>query len=338
MTIIDTHAHWTPERYRSAVRERGQWHGLDSTVGEMESSGFLMSVGQRIADMDALGVDMQVLSPTAGFYQYQNTPAETIAIARECNDEIAEVVAQEPARFLGVGTLPMQEVTLATAELKRAVGSLRLKGVVIADHVNGHLYDEDVYRPFWAEVERLGAVVFFHQGRQRFFTRVGRYHLDNTVGNLADRALLFGILVAGGVLDRFPGLKLLLGHAGGYAAFGAGRMDKAAKALEADNRETGSGKYVPPYKATPVYSSPASGSPGSYLRHLFFDSCTFTEATLRFLIDAVGSDRVVFGTDAPTPMVLTDGVRWIEGLKSVTPEEKQAILHENAAKLFGVES
>lgn len=335
MTVIDTHAHWTPERYRRAVTAHGSWHGLDSRVGELESSGFRMSVDERIADMDALGVDVQVLSPTAGFYQYDNAVDTAAEIARECNDEIADVVSRAPGRFLGLATLPMQELSVAIAELKRATNELRLRGIVIGDHVNGRLLDEPEYLPFWAEVERLGAIVFFHQGPDRLYPSIGRYHLDNTIGNLVDRAMLFAVLACGGVLDRHPRLKLLLGHAGGYAAFGAARMDKAAGAFPADRRDGLDDSYVAPYRSTPEYRAAAAGPPTSYLRRFFFDSCTFTAITLRFLIDVVGRDRVVLGTDAPTPMVLTDGPRWIRGLDVLTDAEKRAILEENAAALFG---
>lgn len=336
MPVIDTHAHWTPERYRAAIAADGTWYGLDETVGELEHFGFRMNLEERIADMDALGVDIQVISPTAGFFQYDNDPATAAAIARECNDEIADVVSRAPERFVGLATLPMQDVDAAVAELRRSKDDLGLKGAMVADHVNRVLYDDERFVPFWAEAERLGAVIFFHQGQgqQRFYGGVGRLHLDNSIGNLADRALTFGTLASGGVLDRFPGLKLLLAHAGGYVAFATARMDKAAGAFPPD-RDNGS--YVAPYPSyPPEYESAASQPPSAYLRRFHYDSCTFTPETLRFLVDTVGADRVAFGTDAPATMVLTDGVRWIDGLDCLTDAEKRAILADTPAQLFGL--
>lgn len=334
MTVIDTHAHWTPERYRRAVEAEGQWYGLGSTVGELENSGFCMSIEERIADMDALGVDMQLLSPTVGFYQYANELETTTTIARECNDEIAYVVSEHSDRFLGLGTLPMQDVDAAIAELERVVG-MGLNGVIVSDHVNGRLYDEPEFDRFWAAAERLGAVVFFHQGSDRRY-QVGRYHLDNSIGNLVDRTLVFAILAAGGALDRHPDLKLLLGHAGGYTAFGAARMDKAAGYFEEDRR--GDGKYTAPYKATPDYAAPASQPPSSYLNRFFYDCCTFTGASLRFLIDTVGADRVVLGTDSPAPMVVTNAVEWLDSIECLTDDERHAILAANPSRMLGLDA
>jgi aminocarboxymuconate-semialdehyde decarboxylase len=336
LPVIDTHAHWTPERYRAAIAADGAWYGLDETVGELEHFGFRMNLDERIADMDALGVDIEVISPTAGFFQYDNDPATAARIARECNDEIAEVVSRAPERFVGLSTLPMQDIDAAVAELRRSMEELGLKGAMVADHVNRVLYDEERFVPFWTEAERLGAVIFFHQGQgqQRFYGGVGRLHLDNSIGNLADRALTFGTLVSGGVLDRFPGLNLLLAHAGGYTVFATARMDKAAGAFPLDRDDSG---YIAPYPSKPPeYHSPASHPPSAYLRRFYYDSCTFTPETLRFLVDAVGADRVALGTDAPATMVLTDGVRWIESLDCLTDAEKQAILVDTPAQLFGL--
>ncbi len=231
MSVTDLHAHVTPQRFRDAIRDGRTWHGLDESVGELDVPGFRKPVDVRLRDMDEMGVDIQAVSPNAGFYQYDNDPAVAAEIARECNDEIAEMCSAHPSRFVGLGTLPMQDVPAAIDELRRVMGDLRFKGVMVDDHVNGRTWDEPEFEPFWSAVESLGAVVFFHQGSATVVThRIDRYHLANSVGNLTERALTFGALVGGGVMDRFPRLKLLLGHAGGYVAFGAARMDKAWEA------------------------------------------------------------------------------------------------------------
>jgi aminocarboxymuconate-semialdehyde decarboxylase len=235
---IDLHAHVTPQRFQSAIRQRGEWHGLTEEVGELEVPGFRLGVSDRLRDMDAVGVAIQAVSPNAGFYQYDKDVETTATIARDCNDEIAEMCDQHPDRFVGLATLPMQDVPAAIAELRRVMLELGFKGVMVDDHVNGRTWDEPEFESFWAAVEDLGAVTFFHQGSATIVTRrIDRYHLANSVGNLTERALTFGALVGGGVLDRHLRLKLLLGHAGGYAAFGAARMDRAweaARQLVAD--------------------------------------------------------------------------------------------------------
>jgi aminocarboxymuconate-semialdehyde decarboxylase len=332
VSVIDFHAHWTPMRYRTAIAECGNWLSLGPDVGELYNSGFAMTLDERIADMDALGVDIQVLSPTDGFYQYDNDLATTVAVAQACNDEIAEIVASHPGRILGLGTLPMQDTGAAVAELERVVRDLGLTGVMIGDHVNGATYDDARFTAFWEAANELGPLVFFHQGVACRYT-FDRYFLQNAIGNHVERATTFGVLAAGGVLDKFPDLKLLLGHGGAYAPYAAARMDKAYGYFAED--VAGSGGYRAPYKAVPDQSSQARLPASGYLRRFYYDSCTYSGPMLRFLIDTVGADRVVFGTDAPAPMLLTNGVRWIRGLDCLTDEEKTMILSENAIKLLG---
>jgi aminocarboxymuconate-semialdehyde decarboxylase len=345
MRVIDLHAHVTPQRFQAALRRKGSWHGLTSRTGELEVPGFRRTPDERLADMDALGVDVQVISPNAGFYQYGNDPVTTALIARECNDEIAEMCADHPERFAGFATLPMQDVRAAVTEMERVMLDLGFKGVMVNDHVNGRTFDERDFQPFWAAAEQLGAVVFFHQGSDTVVTtRIDRYHLDNSVGNLTERVLTFGALVGGGVIDRYPELKLLLGHAGGYTAFGVARMDRAWEAARelidvgVDPAVALGGEFGAQldFLTREGASGPAAHPPSTYLRSFYYDSCTYTAATLRFLIDMVGIDRVVFGTDYPAPMVIADAVNWINRLEALTPDEKVAILSQNPARLVGL--
>ena len=132
-----------------------------------------------------------------------------------------------PERFAaGLGTLPMQDVKASIAELERCMVKLGLKGAEINDHINGRTLEEPEFRPFWKAVEEMGACIFFHQAGETVVGRAEkRYHLPNTIGNLADRAVTFATLVFGGVMDAHPDLKIVLGHGGGYTCFGIGRMD-----------------------------------------------------------------------------------------------------------------
>ena len=343
MRVIDLHAHLTPQRFQAAIKATGRWHGLTSATGELQVPGFRRTLTERLSDMDALGVDVQVVSPNGGFYQYANEPDTTALIARECNDEIAEMCAAHPDRFAGLATLPMQDVPAAVIELTRVMG-MGFKGVMVNDHVNGRTFDEPEFLPFWDAAERLDAVVFFHQANNTVVTgRIDRYHLDNSVGNLTERALTFGAIVGGGIIDRFPKLKILLGHAGGYTAFGIARMDKAwaaARELVGEGVDPavalgGDFGAEEALRAEAGDRGPLARPPSAYLRSFYYDSCTYTPATLRFLVDAVGDDRVVLGTDYPAPMILEDAVNWINGLDCLTADEKQSILSRNPARLLG---
>ena len=198
-----------------------------------------------------------------------------------------------PDRFAGLGTLPMQDVSAAIAELERGMTQLGLKGAMINDQINGKWLDEPEYLPFWKVVEQMGAMILFHQGGKTIVSdRIERYHFPNTMGNLADRAVTFGTLVMGGVMDACPDLKICLSHGGGYTCYSIGRMDRGWRGL-------------------PPEGSKIERPPSSYLRRFYYDCIVYTGEALRYLIDAVGADRVLFGTDWPYDMVFDWPVSWV---------------------------
>ena len=164
MPVIDIHAHLTPERFRRAVRSGGMWHGMTSDEGELGNPLNSWSVERRIQEMDSLGVDVQVVSSVDAFYRYEDDLSTAIAIARGCNDEVAKMTRDHPDRFMGFCNLPMGDVSASIDELERGMTELGLKGAMINDHVNGVTYDDPNFRPFWQAAERLGALIFIHQG------------------------------------------------------------------------------------------------------------------------------------------------------------------------------
>jgi aminocarboxymuconate-semialdehyde decarboxylase len=331
MRSIDVHAHLTPQCFWRATENGGDWHTLKR---ETDARGMEYAlVGgrrqalpprakwtpeERLADMDSLGVDVHVVSPYVGFYNYHLPVEVARATSAATNDEIAGMIRAWPERFAGLGTLPMQDVVAAIAEMERCMTRLGLKGVEINDHVNGRTLDEPEFRPFWKAAQELGALVFFHQGGDTVVTpRSARYHLPNTIGNLADRAVTFATLVFGGVMDEFPDLKICLGHGGGYTCYGIGRMDHGWQVRS---------------EARVHITQP----PSAYLGRFYYDCIVYTEPALRFLIDSVGADRVVFGTDWPYDMALDWPVAWVLGMKGLSQEEKEAILWKNLERLLGI--
>ena len=317
MRSIDIHAHSTPQCFQRAVLAGRDWHGMTAADGELFNPRNAWTPEQRIADMDSLGVEMQVVSTTAGFYQYDKEPAVTAAIARDCNDEIYQMTLDYPERLAGLATLPMQEARLAVAELERAVVQLGFKGAMIGDQVNGKTFDEGEFFPIWKAAEEMGALIFIHQGGQTIGSeRQPRYHVRNTIGNLADRVVTFAAFTFGGVMDKFPDLKICLAHGGGYACFGAGRMDRGWQVRS---------------EARVNINQP----PSNYLGKFYYDCLTHSEPALRMLIDSVGVERVVLGTDWPADMRIDWPVSWVMGLESLTLEEKEAILWKNLEKLLG---
>lgn len=331
MRSIDIHAHLTPQCFWRATQAGGDWHTLkrerDAKGAEVLVSGgrrghlpprSSWTPEQRLADMDSLGVDIHVVSPFAGFYNYELGTPVAVATSVETNNEISQMVKTWPGRFAGLATIPMQDPKAAVAELERVMVQLGFKGAMIDDKVNGKMLDEPEFLPFWKAAEQLGALILFHQGGGTIVDkRIRRYHLPNSIGNLADRTLTFASLVFGGVMDACPGVKICFSHGGGYTCYGAGRMDRGWQGIPEANR---------------LSSQP----PSAYLRRFYYDSIVYTEESLRFLIDTVGVDRVVFGSDWPYDMAQDWPVSWILSLESITQEEKEAILWKNLESLLGL--
>jgi aminocarboxymuconate-semialdehyde decarboxylase len=273
---------------------------------------------QRLADMDSLGVDVQVVSTNVAFYKYDQDVATTTAIARDCNNEVHQMTLDYPDRFAGLATLPMQDVPAAIAELERCMIQLGFKGAMINDHVNGRTFDAPEFLPFWKAAEQMHAVLLIHQARPTLVTqRTQRYHLPNTIGNLVDRAVTFASFVFGGVMDACPDLKICLAHGGGYTCFGIGRMDRGWQVRS---------------EARAHLTQP----PSAYVRRFYYDCLTHSEAALRMVIDTAGADRVVLGTDWPADMRIDWPVAWVMGLQSLTQEEKELILWKNLERLLGL--
>ena len=319
MRTIDIHAHITPEAYIAASRKGEAWHGIaPQSISNMSyNPRTTWTPQERIADMNSLGVDVQVLSTNASFYNYDMDASVVAAMARDCNDYVAQLTKDHPDRFSGFATLPMQDVAASIAELERSM-NMGLKGAMIGDHVNGKTFDEPEFMPLWKSAEASGAVMLIHQGGDTIVSpRSNRYHLPNTIGNLADRAVTFASFVFGGVMDACPGLRICLCHGGGYTCYGIGRMDRGWQV----RREARAHITQPP---------------STYLNKFYYDCLTHSEEALRYLIDSVGIDRVVFGTDWPFDMATDWPVSDILRMESLTMEEKEAILHGNLERLLGI--
>ena len=332
MRSIDIHAHLTPQCFWHATEDGGDWHTLTTGTGrQMDARSWCREMAEASCHPRPAGhrssawptwtpsAWMSTLSrPSAGSTTTTWTPDVTIATSRECNDEISQMTLSWPDRFSGLATLPMQDVPAAIAELERVMVDLGFKGAMIDDKINGKLLDEPEFMPFWKAAEQLGAVILFHQSGDTIVDqRIKRYHLPNSLGNLADRTLTFASLVMGGVMDACPDLRVCLSHGGGFACYGAGRMDRGWDRIPASDRL-------------------AALPPSQYLNRFYYDCIVYTEQSLRFLIDSVGIDRVVFGTDWPYDMAQDWPVSWILAMESLTQDEKDAILWKNLEALLAI--
>jgi aminocarboxymuconate-semialdehyde decarboxylase len=330
MKSIDVHAHLVPRSLWRAVEAGREWHGFRHEPGEglgtvlgnakrtqFNSPKVRFTPEERIADMDAQGVDVQVVSIHTPFFGYHLDPAQGRELAREVNDEIASMTKQWPTRFSGLATLPVQDVKLAIDELERAVTVLGLKGAELDTIVNGENWDEPRFLPLFKAAEAMGAVLFFHPQPQHNFMmqRTTRHGLANSLGVIVEDAIVVAVLIFGGVLDACPSLKVCIAHGGGPACFAMGRIDRSWHGM-------------PPERRT------IPQPPSSYQRRLYYDTVVGSEKALRFLLDEVGADRVVLGSDWPFVPWHPSPVTWLQGLASVTPQEKDQILWRNLATLL----
>lgn len=327
---IDVHAHYLPRSVVDSADGDRDWHGIRFEVnekGQLVSTTpalrfalpwphFRAPIDDRIAEMDRLRVNKQIISLTPTLWRHEVEARHAIEAARDVNDETAEIVREHPDRFDGFAFLPLQDASAAVAELERSVRDLGLLGAAVSTHVDGEDWDSPRLFPVLEAAHELGALIFVHPSSVRARTLLDRYHLFNAIGNPLETTIAIGSLIYGGVIDRLPDLKLVFAHGGGYAAFAAGRFDHT-------------------FNVRPEAHASIGRPPTEYLRTLHFDCLTHSDLALRHLVDLVGVERVVLGSDFPADMGYRDPVGWLERATLVDATEKERILGGNLTRLIG---
>jgi aminocarboxymuconate-semialdehyde decarboxylase len=275
-------------------------------------------VAVRLADMDAMGVDVQVISLSP--YQLFHWAGGKLGIGafRTVNDDLADLVARHPDRFLGLGAIPLQEPSAAITELRRCSAELGFRGVEMSTHIEGEELSSPRFEDFWEAVEELGMVVFIHPTGFTEPARFTDHYFFNTIGHPLEETICAGRLIFDGVMERHPGLKFVFAHGGGYLPAYAGRFDHAYHARE-DVRH---GLPRPP---------------SEYLASFYFDTMVFEADQLGFLIDKYGADHILLGTDYPYDMGETDPLGLINKVSGLDPQDVDLIAGGNAARLLGIE-
>jgi predicted TIM-barrel fold metal-dependent hydrolase len=280
----------------------------------------LIVVQQRFAAMDQQKVDMEVLSVNPFWYR---RPRDNAAqIVKVNNEKMAELCATHPDRFAGFASLTLQDPQLAVQELETAMKRQGLKGAAIGGSVGDKEFSDPAFHPVWQKAEELGAVLFIHpQGTPELAKRfTGNGWLGNTIGNPLDTTIALSQLIFNGTLDRFPGLKIIAAHGGGFLPSYADRSDHSCT--------------VGPAGCDPNIK--LKKKPTEYLKQIWFDSLIFSPEAIRHLQAQVGASQIVMGSDYPYPWQMAP-VDHIFASESLTDEQKLDVLGRTAAKLLKIE-
>jgi predicted TIM-barrel fold metal-dependent hydrolase len=312
---IDVHAHC---HFREAIALMGDEGArvLPQTKGAQEH---FIVIAERLKGMDAQAIDMEVLSINPFWYRKDRDTAA--AIVKVQNEKLAELAGARPDRFAAFASLALQYPDLAVEQLETAVKKLGLRGAAIGGSVAGEEFADPKFHPVWAKAEELGAVLFIHpQSTPELAKRFrGNGWLSNTIGNPLDTTIALQHLIFEGTLDRFPGLKIIAAHGGGYLPSYAPRSDHAC--------------FVSPQNCNPDIK--LKKKPTEYLNQLYFDSLVFTPEALRHIVAQVGASQIVIGSDHPIPWS-EHPVDHIFATTTLSDDEKAAILGGNAARLLGL--
>jgi aminocarboxymuconate-semialdehyde decarboxylase len=324
--IIDAHAHTiVPEITRAAAPQETwrpivRWQDGKQIIEIADKQ--IRSAVREIVDIEQLleeqnrcGVDRVVLSPWVSLLRYDAEPEDGLRSSRIYNQALSGLTRRFPDRVSALGTIPMQDPALAASELKSLVSETGIGGVIVAASVRGVYLGDPRFEPVWQAAEEVGALVFIHPTTRGFDLPVMQeYYLWNTVGNPLETAVTAAHMVMAGVMQEHPGLKVLLAHGGGALLILRGRLARA-------------------HGFQPMARAKLNESPGESLKRFYYDSLVHDPGVLGDLIEAVGVEHVLLGSDYPFDMG-SDRPRQIVESLGLNDREKSDILGGNAARLL----
>ncbi|TAK81664.1 MAG: amidohydrolase [Betaproteobacteria bacterium] len=280
----------------------------------------LTDIAVRLKDMDRMGIDVQAVSPAPHQTYYWTDPGMGQELSRQVNERLAEIVARHPDRFVGLGTVPLQDVSLAVQELTHCVKTLGLRGVEINPSVKGmDLTDQRLnLDKFFSRAQELDIVIFMHPIGFTHGERLVDHYFSNVIGNPLETTVAASHLIFDGVMDRYPKLKVVLPHGGGYLAHYWARMDHA-------------------FKARPDCRVSIKRKPSSYLEKFYFDTITFDRGMLVHLVERFGAEHVLLGTDYPYDMGMEHPVDFIGGAPGISKADKERVMGGNSARLLKID-
>lgn len=325
---IDIHAHIiVPEITRRAApneswRPNVIWEEGHQIVefGERRVGSALrefVDIEKILEEQDKAGVDVLVLTPWSSLFRYDADLDAAVQANRIQNDALARLAAEYGPRVAALGMVPLQNSDAAIAELKRAMNELGLLGVEIGTNVNGTHLGDPQFRPFWATAEELGAVVQIHPVPGIGGATKKEYYLWNAYANPAETALTAAHMIMSGLLEEHPDLKICLFHGGGHLPYQIGRLDRA-------------------YEMRPEARQRISAPPSTYFKKFSFDTVTHSGLALSYLVDLVGVEQVMMGSDYPFDMGYDRPAELVEQLPGLSQADKEAILGGNARRLMNL--
>ncbi len=293
---------------RSAELNRGIVAGIRDALRDPE---------KKIRDMDEKKIGLYVLSstPFAFFYEVEDDLA--VELAKFQNDQLSEMVKRYPDRFSAMATLPLQVPNEVEKELERAVKKLGLRGVEIGSHVGNRELGDEAFWPIYKTLEHLNMPIFIHPHHVAGMNRLEDFYLSNLIGNPLDTTIAAAQLIFSGVLEKYPGLKIILAHAGGQLPYIIGRMEHG-------------------YQVRPECKEKVRRSPMAFFKNFYFDIITHNPDALQYLIRIAGSDHVLLGSDYPYDMGDPNPVQTVSKLSGIKAADRRKILRENAIALFGL--
>ena len=328
--IVDVHLHYlsplalaaarrAPDRYGVRVLDDGERPRL--VVGAEAPTRALLeplyTLATHQAFLDKQGIDAGVFGPLMDVAGYSLPAEQGAAWSRAQNEALAESLATAGRRHAGLATVPLQRPALAAEELRFAVGSLGLRGAMIDPNALGRPLGDPAFDPFWRAAVEAGVPVILHPFLLEAVERFGRHYLHNLVGYPFETTLAAGSLILGGALDRFPTLEIVLVHGGGFLPYHVGRFDRG-------------------HVTRPEARADGAALPSGYLRRFHYDTLVQFAPALSYLVEVVGAERVLLGSDHPFWLGDPEPLRIVREAGLAAAAET-AILGDNAARLFGLD-
>lgn len=322
---IDAHAHAQPPEYLDALLASGRYESVRDAEGRIvvreRGSRFLTITPQmhhpeqRVAEMDEAGIDMQILSVTTPQVYFLQDQA-AVDLARRCNDYLADIVRSYPTRFRALASVPLTaDPDAAVREFVRCLDDLGMVGAIIGSNIDGRPIDDPAFDAFYAEADRRATTLFIHPMVPAGIEVMNPYALAPLVGFMFDTTLAVSRLIFSGFFERYPRVKVLVGHLGAAVPYLAGRLDIGWRS----------------YSDCQGIPHP----PTEYIRRLYLDTVSFHAPALRCALETVGPDRIVFGSDYPH--VIGDVGGAIASIQQALPATTHdGVLGHTAAELFGI--